>query len=390
MSIATTMTGTTTGGSLACATLFISRFRGFSFILPPLSIRLAFCRFHLIFPRVLYIFYYQVILFPKRAVKSILVHKFEDIVSVDNLLLAWTEFVRGKRNKPDVQEFQFNLMDNILQLHYDLKNNTYKHGGYQQFKINDPKLRTIHKASVCDRLLHHAVYRILYPFFDKTFVSDSFSYRNNKGTYKALNGFREFGHIASKNNTKTCWVLKCDIKKFFVSIDQNALINILQKHINDENVINLLKKIILSFKPNGLPLGNLTSQLFANVYLNELDQFVKHKLKVKYYIRYADDFVIMSEDKKRLKDLIPTVIDFLQDKLKMELHPDKIFIKTLSSGVDFLGWVNFNGHRVLRTKTKWRMFKRMKNNSDRETMSSYLGLLKHGNTHRVVEKLILC
>ncbi len=156
--------------------------------------------------------------------KSILSHKYEDLISIDNLLLAWQEFIKGKRNKKDVQVFSFYLMDNILQLHEDLKNKIYKHGGYQQSRINDPKPRTIHKASVRDRLLHHAVYRILYPFFDKKFIADSFSCRNNKGTHKAINRFREFGYIVSKNNTKNCYILKCDIKKFFASVDQTALV----------------------------------------------------------------------------------------------------------------------------------------------------------------------
>jgi len=273
-------------------------------------------------------------------------------------------------------------------LHYDLKNNTYKHGEYQQFKINDPKPRIIHKASVRDRLLHHAVYRILYPFFDKTFVSDSFSCRNNKGTHKAINRFRKFNYIVSKNNTKTCWILKCDVKKFFASIDQNTLIEIVQKYINDENIINLLKDIIFSFKPNGLPLGNLTSQLFANIYLNELDQFVKHKLKVKHYIRYVDDFIILSDNKNYLKAKIPIIQNFLNNELKLTLHPNKVFIKTLYSGVDFLGWVNFIDHRVLRTKTKNRMLKRIKQNLNLETINSYLGLLRHGNANKLKNKII--
>ena len=132
-------------------------------------------------------------------------YSFENIVSVDNLFLAWREFVKGKRNKKDVQVFSFYLMNNILALHKDLVNHTYKHGGYQEFKINDPKPRTIHKASVRDRLLHHAVYRILYPFFDKKFISDFFSRRNNKGTHKAINRFKDFNYIVSKNNTKTCF-----------------------------------------------------------------------------------------------------------------------------------------------------------------------------------------
>jgi retron-type reverse transcriptase len=316
-----------------------------------------------------------------------LVHKFEDIVSVNNLLLAWKEFLKGKINKKDVQKFQFNLMDNILSLHYDLKNDLYKHGGYKCFKINDPKPRIIHKASVRDRLLHHAVYRILYPFFDKTFISDSFSCRKNKGTHKAICRFRKFGHVVSKNNTKTCWVLKCDIKKFFASIDQNILLNILEQYIPDKKIINLLKEIIFSFEPNGLPLGNLTSQLFANIYLNQLDQFVKHKLKIKYYVRYADDFIILSESKSYLEKEVSTIGDFLQNELKLTLHPNKIFIKILFSGIDFLGWVNFSDHRILRNKIRNKILKRIKEKPRPETLNSYLGLLKHGNSCKLRETI---
>jgi retron-type reverse transcriptase len=321
--------------------------------------------------------------------KNILIHNYEDLISIDNLLLAYQEFIKGKRNKKDVQMFSFYLMDNIIQLNEDLKNKTYKHGGYECFKINDPKPRTIHKASVRDRLLHHAVYYILYPFFDKIFIADSFSCRNNKGTHKAINRFREFGHIVSENNTKTCWVLKCDIKKFFASIDQNILINILEQRIPDENIINLLQEIIFSFKPNGLPLGNLTSQLFSNVYMNEFDQFVKHKLNTKYYIRYADDFVFFFEDRKYLESLTNKISNFLQNKLKLQLHPDKVFIKTLSSGVDFLGWVNFTNHRVLRNKTKKRMLGRISKNPSIDTLNSYLGLIKHGNSRKIRKKILL-
>ena len=320
--------------------------------------------------------------------KIILNHKFENLISIENLLLAWQEFVKGKRNKKDVQIFQFNLMDNILQLHYDLNNKTYKHGGYEQFKINDPKPRLIHKASVTDRLLHHAVYRILYPFYDKTFISDSYSCRNNKGTHKAINRFRKYARIVSKNSTKQCWVLKCDIKKFFASIDQNILINILKQKIKNKDIINLLENIIFSFKSNGLPLGNLTSQLFANVYLNELDQFVKHKLKIKYYIRYADDFVNFFENKKYLENLINPISYFLQNELKLNLHPDKVFIKTLNSGVDFLGWINFADHRIMRNKTKKRMFRRIAMNPSVETLNSYIGLIEHGNSCKIYLKLL--
>lgn len=319
-------------------------------------------------------------------------YKFEDIVSIDNLLEAWQEFLKGKRCRKDVQEFQFALMDNILPLRQDLINRKYEHGGYQCFKINDPKSRIIHKAGVRDRLLHHAVYRKLYPFFDKIFIADSFSCRINKGTHKAIDRFRSFAYIVSKNKTRTCWVLKCDIKKFFASVDQNILLEILEKRISDKNIVRLLEKIIFSFystKPGiGLPLGNLTSQLFANIYMNEFDQFVKHKLKIKYYIRYTDDFIILSEDKKYLENIIPIIKCFLQDRLKLEVHPDKIFIKTLFSGVDFLGWVNFPDHRVLRNTAKRRMLKKISDDYNPKTAASYLGLLRHGNTDKIKRKIL--
>ncbi|OGN01937.1 MAG: hypothetical protein A3B91_02605 [Candidatus Yanofskybacteria bacterium RIFCSPHIGHO2_02_FULL_41_29] len=277
-------------------------------------------------------------------------------------------------------------MDNIISLHQDLANHTYKHGEYQAFNINDPKPRNIHKASVRDRLLHHAVYRILYPLFDRTFVSDSFSCRVNKGTHKALNRFRSFFRKVSKNNTKTCWVLKCDIKKFFENIDHQILLAILRKYIFDKSIIGLLERIIRSFlsaQGRGLPLGNLTSQLFVNIYMNKFDQFVKHGLRVKYYIRYADDFVILSQDKDMLYEILIKIGDFLSEELQLKLHPNKIFIKTLFFGVDFLGWVHFPDHRVLRTATKRRMISKLKTNRSRETLSSYLGLLKHGNSYKI-------
>src|SRR3989338_4041739 len=148
---------------------------------------------------------------------------FEEIISIENLLLALKEFMRGKRNKKDVQEFQLRLMDNILSLHDDLKNRTYVHGGYHAFNLSDPKPRNIHKASVRDRLLHHAIYRILYPYFDKKFICDSYSCRINKGTHKAISRFRSFFRKVSKNHTRSCLVLKCDIRKFFANIDHNIL-----------------------------------------------------------------------------------------------------------------------------------------------------------------------
>jgi len=313
---------------------------------------------------------------------------YSEIVTISNLLLAWEEFVKGKRDKRDVQQFGMNLMDNIFALHHDLVNFKYRHGGYEAFRVFDPKPRDIHKASVRDRLVHHTVYRILYPFFDRTFISDSYSCRNKKGTHKALEKFRQYFNKVSFNNTLTCYCLKMDIRKFFASIDHKILITILQKYIADKDCLGLLENIIGSFRSKeravGLPLGNSTSQLLVNVYMNEFDQFVKHQLKEKYYIRYADDFVILSRDYKHLVYIVLPIKTYLKKMLKLEVHPSKIFIKTIASGLDFLGYVIFTDHHILRTKTKKRMFKKI----CEKNLPSYLGLLKHCNSYKLARKLI--
>ena len=308
--------------------------------------------------------------------------------------------MRGKRNKQDVQEFQADFMHNILLLHHDLVSQTYCHGGYQHFKIADPKPRDIHKASVRDRLLHHAIYRKLYPFFDKTFTPDSYSCRVWKGTHRAMNKFRAFSSKFSKNHTRTWWVLKCDIRKFFASIDHQTLFAILERHIADQNILRLLREVINSFQTKtwtrgvqvlvkGLPLGNLTSQLLVNVYMNEFDRYVKHKLKAKHYIRYADDFVLLSHDKYELEKRLRYIEVFLREKLKLELHPDKVSIQTFASGIDFLGWVHFPDHRVLRTTSKRRMFRRSAGlEADSPVIQSYLGLLSHGNAEKLARVVL--
>lgn len=285
-------------------------------------------------------------------------------------------------------------MDNILELHRELMDRTYHHGGYQGFKINDPKPRDIHKASVRDRLLHHAIYRILYPPFDTKFIFDSYSCRRDKGTHRALDRFHEFAGKVSKNHTRTVWILKCDIRKFFANIDQKILLDIFEQHIEDKDVIWLLQEVVQSFETAGmprvgLPLGNLTSQLFVNVYMDVFDQFVKRTLKVHYYIRYADDFVVLHDDKDHLEALRPQITTFLKDRLHLELHPDKISIATIASGIDFLGWIHFPHHRVLRTATKRRMLKNLKTRGNSQSIASYTGMLSYGNTHKLAARCFL-
>jgi RNA-directed DNA polymerase len=321
------------------------------------------------------------------------IHTYKYIISLENLLLAWKDFLRGKKLRKDVLDFERSLMTNIIELHNELSQKAYKHSDYYAFNISDPKPRSIHKAKVRDRLLHHAIYRELYPFFDRTFIADSYSCRQGKGTHKALQRFRAFSDKVSKNNTRTVWVLKCDIRKFFASIDQKLLIEIIKKYISDEDILSLLSEIVGSFHSTregvGLPLGNLTSQILVNIYMNEFDQFVKHKLKAKYYIRYADDFVVLSDDKEWLENALSQMSIFLESEMKLSLHPNKVFIKTLASGIDFLGWIHFHNHMVMRRATKRRMWKRIKEKKGKkETVQSYLGLLSHGNAMKLTGEII--
>jgi RNA-directed DNA polymerase len=314
------------------------------------------------------------------------IHKYDSIISIENILLTWERFLRGKRNKKDVIKFQAQLADNVAELHETLNKRTYDHAGYSSFNISDPKPRNIHKASVRDRLLHHLIYKELYPYFDQRFIYDSYSCRKDKGTHRAVERFKHFAGKVSKNNTRTCYILKCDIKKFFASIDHEILYKILERHIVDPEMLWLIKKVVSSFhtikEGTGLPLGNLTSQLLVNVYMHEFDMYVKQELKVKYYIRYADDFAILSDSKKSLEELLEKVEAFLNEKLKLKLHEHKVYIKTYASGVDFLGWVHFPYHRQIRTTTRRKIVKKLKGYPKPETVNSYKGLLKHGDTYK--------
>ncbi len=309
--------------------------------------------------------------------------------------------------KLDVLRFEKNLEQNIFQLHRDLRDKMYRHGGYTSFYISDPKLRHIHKATVRDRILHHAVFKVLNPIFESTYIHNSFSCRVGKGNHKGVKALAHILRQASKNNTQTCFVLKCDIRKFFDSINHNILIELIQGKIKDKNTMNLLREILTSFaneQPNlfgikGVPIGNLTSQLFANIYMNGLDQFIRHNLKVKYYARYTDDFVIVSGDENYLEKLLPPIQLFLREKLKLELHPSKVSIRKYRQGIDFLGYVALPHHIALRTKTKKRMMWKLRNKMAEyknstiskstllATFQSYLGVLSHADSHKFSESL---
>jgi retron-type reverse transcriptase len=334
--------------------------------------------------------------------KKIKIKSFAEITSLENLFLAWKEFRADKKSKVDVQEFELNLEDNLFQLFHDLGNGAYYHSHYTSFFVRDPKLRHIHKASVRDRVLHHALTRALEPIFEKTFIFDSYSSRKNKGTLRAVKRFKNFAWKLSKNNTKTVWILKCDIRKYFASIKHARLLILIGKKIKEEKLLSLIREIIFSYQNKfgrGIPLGNLTSQLFSNIYLNELDQFIKRELGIKYYIRYTDDFVIVDRDQAKLKTILKKIDDFLKEKLELEVHPVKTFFRKWHQGLDFLGYIIFPCCLVLRTKTKRRMLRKIREKRMEyltgkismeklnQTLQSYLGLLSHANGYKIELRL---
>lgn len=314
----------------------------------------------------------------------------------------------GKKNRKDVVEFESNLQNNLLKIYQGLNDKTYKPGSYTQFYVRDPKIRLIHKATAADRIVHHIVSRELDLVFEPTFIAHSFSCRKNKGTHKGVIALQKMALKVSKNNSRVCWALKCDVKKFFASVNHKILFEILSRKIKDKDFIDLLWKIIDSFYSDrtvdhtdkkGIPIGNLTSQFFSNIYLNELDQFVKHELRVRYYIRYADDFVFLSHDKNYLENLIPQAKEFLNDQLGLELHPQKIIFSKFRSGIDFLGYIVFPHYILPRTKTKRRLLKKIKAqveefklhkiSEDRlnQTIQSYLGFLGHAHSYKFRQHL---
>lgn len=331
---------------------------------------------------------------------------FDNVCSPEALFSAWDEFKRDKGKKEDVLLFERNLEQNIFELYREIRHKTYKHRSYEGFYIYDPKRRHIHKASVRDRVLHHAVFKVLNPIFEPTFIPTSFSCRIGKGTHKGVATLERMIRKASRNYTRPCYALKCDVRKFFDSVDRNILISILDRKIKDPEMMRLLREIVGSyssgqsdlFSYRGLPIGNLTSQIFANVYMNEFDQFVKRELKAAYYVRYTDDFVVLSHDESELEPMLGKMENFLKESLKLSLHPEKVIIRKPHQGVDFLGYVIFPHHILLRARTRRRMIRKLKEKTlmlkegqiSEETLDaslrSYLGVMSHADAYRLSEE----
>jgi len=330
-----------------------------------------------------------------------------------DLVKAYKDCRKRKRNTFNAIEFEFDLENNLLQLYEDLKSGTYQIGKSECFIVLRPKPREVWAASFRDRIVHHLVYNAIKDRFYKRFIKDTYSCIPKRGALNGAKTLARYIKSVTDNYTKEAYYLKADIKNFFVTIDKNILYSLLKKHISEQWILDLLKLIVYDnpkqhviikspekkftklppYKSlwntpdeKGLPIGNLTSQFFSNVYLDILDRYVKRTLKCKYYCRYVDDFVILSNSPKQLNLIHSQIYQFLKSQLLLDLHLEKKTINKTYSGVDFVGYTIKHNRIFLRQNTLKRIFRLFSSLTKNDfsprflnifhAMNSYLGFLQ--------------
>ena len=303
-------------------------------------------------------------------------------------------FRRGKKPSREIEEFTYYLEENLYKLQTELQSGNYQHGPYRKFTVTDNKRREILVAGIKDRVVHRLIYEYLVALYEKTFIFDVWSCRKNKGLSGAIERTQYF-----LKKYPTCFVWRSDVKKFFDNVNQQKLLDILSLKISEKQATYLLKEMILSHSAvaerererereretfgrakKGIPIGNLTSQIFANIYLNELDRYIKMRIKPKAYLRYGDDFIVISDNLENLKVIRETTTQFLKDDLDLIINQKNDIIVKAKWGLRFLGVRIFPAGRKL-NKRNW---KRVFNNMSRKNISSYHGLVKkHSSKKRI-------
>ena len=349
------------------------------------------------------------------------------IFSYENLLKRYYECRKRKRYTVNAAKFEINFENELLQLQKELKEHTYKPGRSICFVVTKPKAREIFAADFRDRIVHHILVNYLEKIWEPKFIDQSYSCRKGKGAHKAIKDLKRYIRKISQDNRQPAYFLQVDIQSFFVSLKKEILFKLIKRQVKNPEILWLTKIIIFHnptsnyyrkcqmslfdlipghkslFKvsPNqGLPIGNLTSQFFANVYLNKLDQFVKHKLKVKYYLRYVDDLVLLSQNKNQLKIWRDKIDKFLWDRLKLKLHPQKQILQTIDKGINFVGFIVKPGYTLMRRRIiknlkekLWRFNQNLEEITEQEIkqilsmVNSYYGQFKHAKTFGLRQKL---
>lgn len=334
-----------------------------------------------------------------------------EIIKFENLYLAAKTAQRGKRFRANILQFNYNLELELAQLQQELETKTYQPGEYRTFEIVEPKRRMISAAPYRDRVVHHALCRVIYPLFERTFIGDSYANRVGFGSHRALKKFTQFARSSQ-------YVLQCDIQKYFPSIDHEILKTLIRKKIKCQDTLWLIDLIINKSneqipvteyfpgdslltpleRKRGLPIGNLTSQFFANIYLNNFDHFVKEQLKVSKYIRYVDDFAFFSNDPNFLADCRKAIEENLAE-LRLKIHPIKSQLFETKQGANFLGFRVFPHTIRVRTENLRRgrrRLRRLKNNSIQgridpqrvaRSLNSWFAHLAHGDTWHLRQQI---
>jgi RNA-directed DNA polymerase len=348
-----------------------------------------------------------------------------------NLHQAYLDCRKRKYSKINHLRFAENLEFNLLKLEEELQNRTYKPGQSIAFVVQKPKIREIFAADFRDRVVHHLLYNYLGPYYERIFIFDSWACRKNKGTHKAVARTQQFAVRLQREREREREIsagfashyLKMDIKSFFTSINQEILYELVKKKIKNEEIL-WLTRIIIFHDPahdvppkiqsqislfallppekslftvacgKGLPIGNLTSQFLANIYLNELDQFVKHTLRAKYYVRYVDDLVILDGSREKLEYYQNEIGRFVSEKLDLVAHPQKQFIRPISCGIDFVGYVIRPEYILIRRRVvgDWRRKLEILSSLDKkecfQVMASYLAHAKWANAYQLKKKIM--
>jgi len=336
----------------------------------------------------------------------------DTVVDFDNLLLAAKKAQKGKRYYPNVLKFNFNFESEILKIQRELKQQTYEPGLYRTFEIKQPKPRMISAAPYRDRIVHHALCNIISPILEKHLIFDTYANRIGFGSHKALKRFTQFARSST-------YGLQCDICKYFPSIDHQILKDLLRRKIKCVDTLWLIDKIIDNSNPQfpvnfhfpeddlltplqrrrGLPIGNLTSQTFANFYLSSFDHFVKEILKVKKYLRYVDDFALFSDSKSELKDIQSELPEFLAN-LRLKLHPQKNQIIATNKGVNFVGFRVFpkvirirsnnlhQGRKRLKQNLFYRKYDVITDTDFQLSLNGWFAHLRHGTTWKLRQNIL--